>query len=113
MIKDGFQRQKDEISYITKDGAEKTFSKLKLTNENILKTNGTKPVSNFIKERQSDWIGHCIRADDMRYIKKLTFLDYYKGESKKRGVTDSTFRQVQRRSQEPDDSKWLQSFLRD
>ena len=28
------------------------------------------------------------------YIKKLTFSDYFAGEAKKSGVTDSTYRQV-------------------
>ena len=111
MIRGGFQRQKDALSYTTKDGDEKTFKKLKFTNENIQKISGAKTVSEFIKERQSDWIGHCVRADDMRYIKKLTFLDYHKGESKKRGITDSTFRQVQRRSTHINETNWLNSFL--
>lgn len=94
MIKGGWQRQKSEKYVRKKDGVEGEFAKLKVTNKEILKIAKIKTITEFVHQRQEDWIGHCVRAKNSTFIKQLTFADYFKTDVKKRGVLNSTYRQV-------------------
>ena len=99
MVRGGSQRQAKE-TYTRKDGSEGEFSKFRMTNEKIVDICKRGKLSDFIQRQQQNWIGHCVRANDKNFIKQLTFLDYFKGEKKKTGVTDSTYRQVLHRCKE-------------
>ena len=94
MIKGGWQRQKSEKYVRKKDGVEGEFAKLRVTNKEILKIAKIKTITEFVNQRQEDWIGHCVRANNSTFIKQLTFPDYYDTDVKKRGVLNSTYRQV-------------------
>ena len=96
MIKGGFQRRSKKIDYTTKDGRSGEFSKILITNEEVGKICKSEPISKFIERQQSNWIGHIVRTEDKNYIKQLTF-EGRTGRSLKRGLTDSTFRQVCKR----------------
>ena len=93
MVRGGSQRLEKE-TYTRKDGSEGEFSKFRLSKEQIVDICKRGKLSDFIHKQQQNWIGHCIRASDKNFIKQLTFLDYFKSEKKKTGVTDSTYRQV-------------------
>ena len=93
MVKGGRQRS-SPIPYTRKNGTIGTYSKPIITNDQIVKITKIELLSVFIKRQQENWIAHCVRADDNDYIKLLTFPDYYVGEAKKRGVLNSTYRQV-------------------
>ena len=98
MVKGGFQRRQNKIEYETKTGRKSEFSKILITNEEIGKICGSEPISKFIERQQANWIGHVARAEDGRYIKQLTF-EGKTNNKLKRGVTDTTLRQVSRKYQ--------------
>ena len=100
MIKGGWQRQKSEKYVRKKDGVEGEFAKLKITNKEILKIAKIKTISEFVQQRQEDWIGHCVRADNSTFIKQLTFADYFETDVKKRGPMSTTYRQVLKKFEE-------------
>ena len=51
-------------------------------------------IGAFVERQQMNWIKRCIKSDDSAYIKKLTFAEYFKNESKKRGKLSTTYGQV-------------------
>ena len=68
-----------------------------MTAERVLEITGAETMKSFITKQQDNWIGHCIRAEDHDYIKRLTFPDYHKNEPKKRGKMSTTYGQVLKR----------------
>ena len=93
MIKGGLQRQTAQ-EYSRKDGTVGEFSKYRFKNTDISRITKAKEIPIFILEQQTNWISHCIRADDNTYIKQLTFPDYFKSVKKKTGVLLTTYGQV-------------------
>ena len=85
LVKGGHQRKPEIIEYTRKDGKRATYKKLLYLNEQIKSKTNTRPLKDFYQKQQHNWIGHCVRAPDDSYIKKLTFADSYRGKPKKRG----------------------------
>ena len=96
LVKGGRERT-GTIEYTRRNGTIGTYSKPKMTSERVLEITGAQTLNDFIIKQQENWIGHCIRADDGDYIKRLTFPAYFKNEPKKRGKMSSTYQQVQKR----------------
>ena len=92
MIKGGNQRLAPE-QYTRKNGTTGEFSKYRFSNEEIMKIAKVDHIENYIIKQQTNWIAHCVRADDSSYIKQLTFTDPPKGNLK-RGVMPTTYRSV-------------------
>ena len=115
MVKGGLQNQEAQC-YTKKDGSEGTFAKPVLKNEEILKITGIESITEYVHRQQDNWIGHCIRADDDTYIKRLTFADHFKGEAKKRGKLNTTYVQVLQRFECNDkkekENKMIDHFVR-
>ena len=115
MVKGGLQNQEAQC-YTKKDGTEGTFAKPVLKNEEILKITGIESITVYVHRQQDNWIGHCIRADDDTYIKRLTFADHFKGEAKKRGKLNTTYVQVLQRFECNDkkekENKMIDHFVR-
>ena len=93
MVPGGNQRSK-AIPYVRKNGTTGEFKKLILSSEKIRTITKTDSIKKYINTQQENWVGHCIRSADSRYVKKLTFPDYYKGEAKKRGRLSTVYGQV-------------------
>ena len=93
MIKGGQQRLPAE-KYLRKNGTEGEFTRYKLSNEKIWKIAQCTTISQFIKNQQTNWIGHCIRSKDTNMIKMLTFPDFPKDLKKKTGILQTTYRQT-------------------
>ena len=93
MVKGGQQRLAPE-GYTRKNGTTAEFSRYRFTNEEILKIAKMEPISEYILKQQTNWIGHCVRAEDSTFIKQLTFPDWPKTITKKSGIMPTTYRQV-------------------
>ena len=85
-----------------KDGFEGEFAKLRTTNKEIMKIAKITTITDFVRRRQEDWIAHCVRAENSTFIKQLTFADSFKTDVKKRGVLNTTYRQVLMKYKESD-----------
>ena len=81
MIREGMQRQNPQ-EYRRKDSTTGEFSKFKLSNDQIWAIARTETISTFILRQMTNWIGHCVRADDTTYIKQLTYQDFFKTDKK-------------------------------
>ena len=92
MIKGGHQRLKPE-SYTRNNGTTGEFAKYRFSKEEILKISQNEPVADYILRQQTNWIAHCINAEDSDFIKTLTFPDYPKGNLKS-GIMPTTYRDV-------------------
>jgi len=93
MIKGGHQRLPAE-KYLRKNGTEGEYTRYKMSNEKIWKIAKCNRVSQFIKNQQINWIGHCVRSKDTNMIKMLTFQDFPKDLKKKTGILQTTYRQT-------------------
>ena len=98
IVKGGTQQETAQRAYTTRAGESREFSKYIHTNDRILELSGSESITCFIARQQRNWIGHCLRASDSNYVKRLTFLDYIKNMPKKSGILDSTYRQVMLRA---------------
>ena len=65
-----------------------------MKNEDILKITGAEKIGEFVERQQTNWIKRCIKSDDSTYIKRLTFAEYFKNDSEKRGKLSTTYGQV-------------------
>ena len=90
----GGMQNRDAETYTRKDGSTGEFKRKVLKNDDILKITGVEHISAFVERQQTNWIKRCIKSDDSAYIKKLTFADYFKNESKKKGKLSTTYGQV-------------------
>ena len=70
MVKGGQKRLSPE-SYTRQNGTTAEFSRYRFSNEEILKIAKMEPVSEYILKQQTNWIGHCVRAEDTTFIKQL------------------------------------------
>ena len=93
LIKGGFACGESE-TYTTKAGKSGTFSKFKLTNDTIHKITKAEKLSEFVIRQQNAWIGHVVRHNDEGLIKELCFET---GTGKKKGPATSTYKQVVKR----------------
>ena len=94
MVRGGWQRREAEKYVRKKDGFEGEFAKLRTTNKEILKMTKIEKINDFVKRRQREWIKNCVCSENSTFIKQLTFPDYYSTDKKKRGILNTTYRQV-------------------
>ena len=88
LVKGGNQRRPELIEYTTRTGKKGTFKKLLYSNEQVKSLINRPSLSHYLQNQQFNWIAHCTRASNDRYIKKLTFEHYHPELKKKPGVTN-------------------------
>jgi hypothetical protein len=93
LVKGGMARQEVQ-GYTRKDGTEGEFSKYVMKNSEIYSATKAESIESYVNRQRTNWIGHIIRSEDCLFIKQLTFQDFYKKDSKKRGVMNTVYRQI-------------------
>ena len=85
-----------------------------MTNNEIFHATKADKIMDFINRQRSNWIGKIVRSDNGRFIKQLTFPDFYKGDKKKPGPMSTCYGQVKnlyRIEQNLNETDMVNSFL--